>query len=216
MSNKTPIIIFGSGSQARYVIDNAASTDQLILGLVDVEEGKMVGEVVNGVSVNWTLNTALKDIGPSDGRAVIAHGNNAYKLSIASTLAAAGFTFISSIHDKAIISPSSEICNGAIINAGAIILPNAHIGEHVMVHSGCVIEHDCRIGAGANLAPGAVMAGRVTVGSEAYLLTGCSIGANMTIGDRGIVRAGAVVIRDVAEDTEVMGVPAKPVIKKDT
>jgi acetyltransferase-like isoleucine patch superfamily enzyme len=39
---------------------------------------------------------------------------------------------------------------------------------------------------------------------------GATVIQGVTIGDRAVVGAGAVVIRDVAPDTTVVGVPAAP------
>ncbi|PGB59826.1 acetyltransferase [Bacillus wiedmannii] len=65
----------------------------------------------------------------------------------------------------------------------------------------------------------------ITMGKNVFINTGCSfqdrgginigngslIGMNVTIGDNSVVAAGAVVTKDVPENTVVAGVPAKVV-----
>ncbi len=52
--------------------------------------------------------------------------------------------------------------------------------------------------------------GRIVLKSDAWIGAGAIILPNVTIGERAIVGAGAVVTRDVPDDTVVAGVPARP------
>jgi sugar O-acyltransferase (sialic acid O-acetyltransferase NeuD family) len=203
-------VVFGCGSQARYVIDNLRSQgpDELI-GLVDLETGAGVGQVWNGVPVRWSRAQALGELDPKTCRVIVAHGDNALKCKVADELAAAGFEFFSAVHARALISPSAQIGEGSIVNAGAILLPNCSLERHVIVHSGAVIEHDCVLGEGANVAPGVNLAGRVRVGRCAYLYTGAMVIPKVEIGPFAVVGAGSVVLRDVPEGKRVVGNPAR-------
>jgi maltose O-acetyltransferase len=55
----------------------------------------------------------------------------------------------------------------------------------------------------------------VTIGEGAWLGLGCTILAGVTIGARSVVAAGAVVTKDVPDNTLVAGVPAKIVKELD-
>lgn len=204
-------VVFGCGSQARYVIDNLRSlgADRL-LGLVDLETGSGVGQTWNGVAVRWSLDRALSELSPEGTEVIVAHGDNTLKLRVAERLAGLGFRFFTAVHAQAIVSPSAEIGAGCIVNAGAILLPNCRLERHVIVHSGAVIEHDCVLGEGANVAPGVNLAGRVRVGRGAYLYTGCMVLPKVEIGARAVVGAGTVVLGNVPEGGRVVGNPARP------
>lgn len=52
--------------------------------------------------------------------------------------------------------------------------------------------------------------GRIVIKDDAWIGTGVIILPNVTIGRAAIVGAGAVVTRDVADETVVVGLPAKP------
>jgi sugar O-acyltransferase (sialic acid O-acetyltransferase NeuD family) len=200
-------VVFGCGSQARYVIDNMESREGLVDAMVDLEEGAMVGKFVNGVPVRWKLSDALSELDPDVCTVIIAHGDNALKLRLAGELSQKGFAFATAIHVRASVSPSASIAQGCIVNSGAVIMPNTVIEPHATIHSGSVIEHDCVIGTCANIAPGVSLAGRVRVGKCSYLYTGCCIIPKVTIGENAVIGAGAVVLKDVPDNAKVVGNP---------
>jgi sugar O-acyltransferase (sialic acid O-acetyltransferase NeuD family) len=209
-------VVFGCGSQARYVIDNLRSRSAPDPdGLVDLEAGTAVGSVINGVGVRWNRERALAELDPATTEVLIAHGKNALKRELAALLSARGFRFFSAVHERASVSLDAAIGEGCIVNAGAVLLPNAELKAHVIVHSGAVIEHDCVLGACANVAPGVHLAGRVRVGDEAYVYTGAAVIPGVSIGARAVVGAGAVVLRDVPADARVAGNPARTLVRRD-
>jgi sugar O-acyltransferase (sialic acid O-acetyltransferase NeuD family) len=208
----TPCVIFGCGAQARYVIDDLSSQDHAAPhGLVDVEGTAHVGTIISGVPVRWAYEQALRELNPADHRVIVAHGENGLKVRIAAALAQRRFRFLSAVHRQAAVSPTAQVGEGCIVNAGAVVLSNAALERHVIVHSGAVIEHDCVVGEGANIGPGVQLAGRVRVGPAAYLYTGSCVIPGVTIGARAVVGAGAVVLRDVPADARVAGNPARPI-----
>lgn len=106
---------------------------------------------------------------------------------------------------------------------------NIHIGREVFInacchfqdHGGITIGDKCQIGHNVVFAtlnhglapedrkttyPAPITLGRnVWIGSNATILQG------VTIGDNAVVAAGAVVTKDVAANTVVGGIPAKPI-----
>ncbi|MBM3944614.1 MAG: acetyltransferase [SAR202 cluster bacterium] len=203
-------VVFGCGSQARYVADNWHSNDQALPSyFVDVEGTGRAPKEINGIQVLQNYGEALALLTPASYAAVVAHGDNALKMTVASELQKKGFSFQSAVHRQAVISESAHIGEGSIVNPGAVLLPGAKLGRHVIAHSGCVIEHDCVVEDGANIAPGATLAGRVYVGTQAYLYTGCIVIPGVRIGVRAVVGAGAVVLEDVPDDAVVVGNPAR-------
>jgi len=77
------------------------------------------------------------------------------------------------------------------------------------------VDHDCRIGDFVHLAPGVRLAGEVTVGEGALIGIGASVLPGVCIGAWDVVGAGAVVTEDVAPGVTVVGVPARPLRKKE-
>ena len=114
--------------------------------------------------------------------------------------------FNARIEPGAIIRDQVEIGDNAVVMMGAVINIGAEIGPGSMIAN-------CHIGAGTVLAgvvepPSAqpvVIEDDVLIGANAVVLEGVRVGKGAVVG------AGAVVTKDVAPHTVVMGMPAKKV-----
>ncbi|MDQ2865205.1 MAG: serine O-acetyltransferase [Candidatus Eremiobacteraeota bacterium] len=104
---------------------------------------------------------------------------------------------------------------------GIEIHPGATIGQHVFIDHGMgvVIGETAEVGDGCTIYQGVTLGGtslshgkrhptlgrNVTVGSNASVLGAIALGDNVKVG------GGSVVVRDVAADTTVVGIPAHAV-----
>lgn len=122
---------------------------------------------------------------------------------------AVGSNAVTLVHPTATVSPDADLLPGVVVGAGTCIGPRTRLGSHVHVGAGCTLTRTT-VGAFATVAPGVDIAGDVTIGEECLIGVGAVISNLVTIGDRCRIGAGAVVIRDVPDDTTVVGVPARP------
>ena len=113
------------------------------------------------------------------------------------------------VHPQAIISPTAKIDEGTVIMAGAIINADTNVGTHVIINTGATIDHDCEIGRFSHISPGANLAGGTQVGRGAWMGIGSCTRQLIKIGQYAVVGAGAVVVSHVAENTTVVGNPAR-------
>lgn len=143
--------------------------------------------------------------------AIVAVGDNFARVSLAEELQARGMELVSAIHPLACLSPSSRIAHHVVIGPRATVCVHARIGPHSVLSSGTIVEHDNTIGCGVFLAPAVRLAGTVTVQDFAVLAIGATVIPGRTVGRAACVDAGAVVIRDVAANTRVAGIPAAPI-----
>lgn len=211
MKQRQQLLIFGTGSQARYVIDNVRFLQHIeIAGLIDLESEANIGRSINGIKVRGVLQRFdVRKFPPDQYFAIVAFGNNKKKQDICLWLKEKGYQFLSVVHPTVYLAQGVTVGEGCIINPNVTILPNACIGNHVVIHSGAVIEHDCVLQDWVNIAPGVSFGGRVTVGEGSYVYTGSTVAPKVRIGKWAIIGAGSVVLRDVPDYTTVVGVPAR-------
>ena len=206
------VVGFGAGGHAKVVIEILRSKQQYeIVGLLDPRR-ELWGTRVLGVEVlgDDSLIAELKQRGIEHGFIGVGTvGDTQPRRQLYEKVTGAGFKIVPAIHAAAVVSASATIGDGPTIMAGAIINANAAIGDNVIVNTGAIVEHDCVIGDHTHVATGARLAGGVHVGPGAHIGIGAVIRQEISIGQRAIVGAGAVVVKDVPDETTVIGVPAR-------
>ena len=102
------------------------------------------------------------------------------------------------------LHPLAQIGPGLFLvhSSGVVIGPNSVIGARARIHQGVTIGEPLHAG-GANWA-GAKIGDDVMLGAHAVLL------GEVTVGDRAVIGANSVVTKDVAADSTVGGIPARP------
>jgi sugar O-acyltransferase (sialic acid O-acetyltransferase NeuD family) len=141
-------------------------------------------------------------------------GDNNLRCRLFDSAISCGLKPIAVIHPSAIVSGAAELGEGVQLLAGCIVNASAKVGENSIVNSGAVIEHDCVIESHVHVATGARLAGDCHVKSHAHIGIGAVLKQQVTVGAGAIVGAGAVVIEDVPEHITVVGVPARPIVRK--
>ena len=86
---------------------------------------------------------------------------------------------------------------------------NAQLGDSVFCLSGCVINHDNVIEDRVVLASGVTLAGSVHVESACYLGQACSVRQKLRVGSGSMIGMGAVVVKDVAPGSVIVGNPGR-------
>ena len=117
-----------------------------------------------------------------------------------------------------LLDPAATIGRDVIINDGVIVAAGARLTTHIVVgrHShinlNSTIGHDAVIGdfvtvfGGVHVGGGAIIDDGATLESGSVILPNVRIGADATVG------AGAVVVRDVAPGSTVVGTAARPTL----
>lgn len=125
-----------------------------------------------------------------------------------------GLEAFSVVHPSAVVSPSATLGRGCQLLPKCVVHTRARLGDNVLVNTGVIVEHDCVVGDHVHIATGALLAGNVSVGEGAFIGLGACVRQGVRIGRCAIVGAGAVVVKDVADNIVVVGVPARTVAAK--
>ncbi|MCI8779902.1 MAG: UDP-3-O-(3-hydroxymyristoyl)glucosamine N-acyltransferase [Lachnospiraceae bacterium] len=83
------------------------------------------------------------------------------------------------------------------------------IGDYCRIDNLVQISHGVKIGARGIIAAGSKIAGRVVIGDDVWLGIGCTVSNGLYLGNNSKVDIGSVVIRNVKDNCEVFGNPAR-------
>lgn len=157
---------------------------------------------------------------PADARYVcIAIANGDIRARLVSKCQADGVSFFEVRAANVVELEAVEIGEGAILCPFVTITSNIRIGKHFHANLYSYVEHDSVIGDFVTFAPGVHCNGNVKIEDYAYIGAGALLkqgkpGMPLTIGHGAVVGMGAVVTKDVAPGTTVVGNPARVLEKR--
>jgi sugar O-acyltransferase (sialic acid O-acetyltransferase NeuD family) len=160
------------------------------------------------VASRWRGSVVSYEPAEAD-RLVMAVGAPAAKAHIAEMLEARGAQFTTFVHTSVLMNDGVSIGRGAVLCPNVVVSCNATVGDFVSANLAATIGHDATVGRFSSLMShvditgNAVLGERVFVGSHATILPG------VHVGDAAVVGAGSSVIRRVATNATVIGVPAQ-------
>jgi sugar O-acyltransferase (sialic acid O-acetyltransferase NeuD family) len=204
--NARPLLILGTRTLAVEVADLVSEIpDFQPVGFVENMDRRKCNEKLEGLPIHWV-----------DEVAPLAHTHWAvcalattHRSRFIEQVANLGFRFASLVYPSAQISSKSSIGEGTIISPGVIVASHTALGRHVLVNRGVLIGHHSEIGDYVTIQPGANIAGACRIGEAAYIGMGAIVLDHKRVGAHCVVGAGAVVNKDVPDQVQVIGVPAK-------
>jgi len=145
----------------------------------------------------------------------VAVADSRIRQKIAEKLIAAGCTPASIQASNATFLDRIDIGMGSIICTNSHITSDVSIGKFFHCNIYSYVAHDSKIGDFVTFAPRVSCNGNVVIEDHAYVGTGAVLkqgqpGNPLVIGEGAIVGMGAVVTKNVAAFTTVVGNPARP------
>lgn len=137
-----------------------------------------------------------------------------FRLELHERLKNLGLPPITVAHPSVIMAEDAVIGEGSQIMAGSIIGPMARLGTSCIINAKVSVDHDNILDDGVEISPGATLCGAVTIGENTWIGAGATVLPGIKIGRDAIVGAGSVVTKEVPDNTTVIGIPAKPMVKK--
>lgn len=145
---------------------------------------------------------------------VVAIANSAVRERIVSRCSVDGVQPWTVTASNVVIMDDVKLGDGAALSPFVTLTSNIRIGKCFHANLYSYVEHDCIIGDFVTFAPAVKCNGNVCVEDHAYIGAGAVIkqgkpGKPRIIGRGAVVGMGAVVTRDVAPGTTVIGNPAR-------
>ncbi|HEX6573344.1 MAG TPA: acetyltransferase [Gemmatimonadaceae bacterium] len=202
------LLILGTRSFAPEIADVASDIEGMeISGYVENMDREKCSEKIEGLPIYW-----VDDIAPMKDShfAVCALGTTGRSRFI-EQVESIGFRFATIIHPGARISRNSMLGDGSVAGPGVIVATRTRIGRHVILNRGAMIGHHTSVGDYCSIMPGANVAGACTIGDSTYIGMGALVLDHKKVGSHSVVGAGSVVTRDVPDNVQVIGSPARVV-----
>jgi sugar O-acyltransferase (sialic acid O-acetyltransferase NeuD family) len=120
-----------------------------------------------------------------------------------------GRVLVNAIHGSTIITQDAKIGKGNIVGAGNVLFSHSTIGNNNWIGINSCIGHHCSVGHHCVISSGISLAGNISIGNMTLIGVGASIAPDLKIGDNCVVGAGTVVLKDVPDNSTIVGNPGR-------
>jgi len=207
--------IFGASGCGRGVMplleQQLQRTESRLWDLVFVDDSPPAPQVNGHNVLTYTQWLSM----PATSRHIcLAIANSSVREKLAARCVADGVAFSDVMADNVVVMDDVQIGPGSVLCPFVTVTSNIRIGKHFHANLYSYVEHDCVIGDFVTFAPGVHCNGNVVVEDHAYIGTGAILrqgqpGVPLVIGRGAVVGMGAVVTKNVAPGTTVVGNPAR-------
>jgi len=205
VSTPRPLVVLGTTPFSEAVAETAEIAGREVAGFVENLSRERCAETLCDRPIHWIDDAAAL---AATHDAICGLGTTRRSVFVEQA-AALGFRFATVVHPTAYVAPSTTLGEGVYIGPRAAISPSCRIGNHVIVLQGSLVGHHVDVGDYASLMMGANVAGSTRIGAATWIATGAVVIDHVNVGAKAVVAAGAVVVRDVPDQVQVAGVPAR-------
>ncbi len=199
------LLIVGAGGHGKVVAD-AALCSQLWRWVLatDCNVERCTGELLAGVPLCTADDAQL-----AHAKVHVAIGNNTARQR--ELLRFGLVRAVSVVHPKASVSAYAVVGVGCFIASHSVLSASSQLGLGVIVNHGAIVDHDVQIDDFSHIAPNVSLGGAVRIGKRVLLGSGSVVLPGLSVADDVVVGAGAVVQRSILEPGIYVGVPARKI-----
>jgi UDP-perosamine 4-acetyltransferase len=204
------VVVVGTGGHAAVCIDLLLQSGLEVVGAVTAapSDRRLQVPVLGG---DEELPGLIAD---GVDHAFVAIGDNAVRQRVTAEVRALGFSMVNAVSSAAHLSPSVTLGCGVAVMAGAVVNAYTTLGDGVILNTGATVDHDCVLEQFVHIAPGCHLAGTVHAAEGVFVGIGSSVIPGCRLGRWSYLGAGSVVIEDVGDQVQALGVPAREVRKR--
>lgn len=201
------LLIIGAGNVGGFLSYNIEEFgDYEVIGFLDDDKNK-IGKVLYGRKVLGSIDSIAEYASLPNLNVVIGISSPIVRDSIVKKLASIKLTYPNFISKNVWLSKNVSLGKGVILYPGVSINYGTVINDFVIMNMNCAIGHDCTIEEYASLAPGVNLGGFTKIEQGASLGIGVSTKQNIKVGRLAVVGGQSMLIRDIAPESIVAGVP---------
>ena len=204
----TDHILIGGGALAREMLEwfapQLALTGDHFVGYLDDTGDTMAAF---GAPLPWL--GAIKDFAPDARPLAMAIAEPAARASIGAALKGRGGAFARLLHDRAWISASARVGEGAVFAPFAYAANASTTGDLAQINTFSAVGHDASVGDACCLSSQVDLTGGVSVGDRVFFGSGARVLPGVSIGDDARIGAGSVVVRNVEAKAVMYAQPAR-------
>lgn len=204
------IYIIGAGTYGEVMCELAEILGYTVRGFYDEDDRKQGSNVLGYPVLGKFSNIDNERI--LENNFIVAIGNNATRFKIMTIINNLGGYTPTLIHPSAIISPSAEIGKGVYIQANAYIWTKVKIDDFCIISPCVVIAHHSTIGKACLISTLTGVGASINIEDKVFIGMSCTIVTGMhLVGHNSIIGAGAVVLKDIENNSVYAGIPAKKI-----
>ncbi len=203
------LVIIGAGGFGREVLQYARDAQSSawpyrVLGFLNDDPAALEGFSVD-----------VEVLGPVDspeflrGDCVIALGDPTSRRHFAEAVRGAGGRLVSVIHPSVYVAGSATVSAGCVVAPGAFIGVESVIGDNSVLNVMASVGHDAVVGAHSVLSSYTALTGMTKLGEGVFTGTHVTVNPGVEVGAWSKVSSGAVVVRNAAAGSLLVGNPAK-------